>query len=208
MFGPYPSRRSIAPLGLPSRAAVPAQKEVKLHGIKASLLIPGRGDPIEDAAVVIHEDKITWVGPQSKIPVKYSAIPFAQVSYLMPGLWDCHVHYFGIGESEAAAGGGYAALISPAARAGARISKDLERTLFAGFTSVREVGGYGGEISPAVEDGSIVGPNIYSSITPISMTAGHGVSIFWSLFSSIRVSCAFSQHRVSFACSKSGDALC
>jgi hypothetical protein len=33
---------------------------------------------------------------KSRIPVKYSAIPFAQVSYLMPGLWDCHVHYFGM----------------------------------------------------------------------------------------------------------------
>jgi hypothetical protein len=103
---------------------------------------------------------------KSRIPVKYSAIPFAQVSYLMPGLWNCHVRYFGIGENDGGAGRGYAALISSAARAGARISKDLEKTLFAGFTSVRKVGGYGAEISPAIEDGSIVGPNIYSSISP------------------------------------------
>jgi hypothetical protein len=32
------------------------QKEVKPHIIKASLLISGRGEPIKDAAVVIHHD--------------------------------------------------------------------------------------------------------------------------------------------------------
>jgi imidazolonepropionase-like amidohydrolase len=192
-----PSRRLIPPLGLQSRSADANQTRAKLHGIKASLLIPGRGEPIKDAAVVIHEDKIDWVGPQSKLPVKYSAIPFARVSYLMPGLWDCHVHYFGVGESDE--GGGYAVLASSAARAGARISKDLERTLYAGFTSVREVGGYGGEISPAIQDGSIVGPNIYSSIAPISMTAGHAVCIFLSLFSLIRMSHKFSSTRTSFS---------
>ena len=70
--------------------------------------------------------------------------------------------------------GGYAGLLGSAAQAGARISKDLERTLLAGFTSVRELAGYGGEISPVIEEGTIIGPNIYSSISPISMTAGHG----------------------------------
>jgi imidazolonepropionase-like amidohydrolase len=167
-----PSRRSIPPLGLAPRPAPATQNRAKLHGIKASLLIPGRGEPIKNGAVVIHEDIIDWVGPQSKIPAKYSAIPFAHVSYLMPGLWDCHVHYFGAGASDE--GSGYAGLLSSAARAGARISKDLERTLLAGFTSVREVGGYGGEISGVVDEGTILGPNIYSSIAPISMTAGHG----------------------------------
>jgi imidazolonepropionase-like amidohydrolase len=126
-----------------------------------------------NGAVIIHDDKIDWVGSQSEIPAKYSAIPFMQVAYVMPGLWDCHVHYFGDGLGDGA-GEGYAGLLFPAARGGARISKDLERTLLAGFTSVRELGGYGGEISPAVNEGTLLGPNIYSSIAPISMTGGHG----------------------------------
>lgn len=61
--------------------------------------------------------------------------------------------------------GGYAGLLGSAAQAGARISKDLERTLLAGFTSVRELAGYGGEISPVVEEGTIVGPNIYIRVS-------------------------------------------
>lgn len=39
---------------------------------------------------------------------------------------------------------------------------------------MREVGGYAGDVSPAINDGTIIGPHVYSSITPISMTAGHG----------------------------------
>jgi imidazolonepropionase-like amidohydrolase len=152
---------------------VPAPGPPKLSGIKAALLIPGRGEPIKHGAVVLHEDKITWVGPQSALPLKYSALAFTEVPVLMPGLWDCHVHFFGAGSDSG--GSGYdAILITPAALAGARVATDLRRTLMAGFTSVREVGGYAGEIFPAVLEGSIVGPNVYSAIAPISMTGGHG----------------------------------
>jgi imidazolonepropionase-like amidohydrolase len=47
-------------------------------------------------------------------------------------------------------------------------------TLNAGFTSVRELAGYGIELSTAINEGWIPGPNIYSSHSIISMTAGHG----------------------------------
>jgi len=122
----------------PSRPAPSSQNRVKLHGNKASLLTPNRGEPIKTNAVIIHEDKTDRVGPQSKTPAKYSTIPFAHVSYLMPGLWECHVPYFGPSESDE---GGYAGLHSSAVQAGARIPKDLEQILLASFTSVREVGG-------------------------------------------------------------------
>ncbi|KUJ13923.1 uncharacterized protein LY89DRAFT_687257 [Mollisia scopiformis] len=142
----------------------------KVHGIQASLLIPGRGSPIKNAILIIHEKTITWVGPTASLPPKYVSIPTIHVPILLPGLWDVHTHYFGVVSSTA----GYDSLLGPAALAGARTVRDLKNTLFAGFTSVRELGGYAGEISPAVEDGSIVGPHIYSAIAPISMTAGHG----------------------------------
>ncbi|KIN05036.1 hypothetical protein OIDMADRAFT_142814 [Oidiodendron maius Zn] len=150
-----------------------APESPKLSGIKTALLIPGRGDPIKNAAVVIHEDKITWVGSQSSLPLKYTMLHFTEVPVLMPGLWDCHVHFFG-GVMADGQSGYETILTTPAALAGARISTDFRRTLRAGFTSVREVGGYGGEIFPAVQEGSIIGPNVYSSIAPISMTGGHG----------------------------------
>jgi imidazolonepropionase-like amidohydrolase len=63
---------------------------------------------------------------------------------------------------------------SNAALAGARTTYDVGAVLNAGFTSVRELAGWGGHISSAINDGSILGPNIYSSISILSMTAGHG----------------------------------
>jgi len=89
----------------------------------------------------------------------------------MPGLWDCHVHFDG---APPAGGGQYDTIPGNHALAGARVVRALEDTLLAGFTSVRELAGYAGEISPAIVEGSIIGPNVYSSIAIISMTGGHG----------------------------------
>ena len=87
----------------------------------------------------------------------------------MPGLWDVHVHYFGITSSSLDN-----LLLLPQPLAGARLAPDLAATLNAGFTSIRELGGYGIELAKAVDEGSIPGPNIYSSGTLLSQTAGHG----------------------------------
>ncbi|KAK0119425.1 hypothetical protein ONS95_010877 [Cadophora gregata] len=142
----------------------------KLHGIKSNLLIPGRGSPIKNGTLIIHEKSIVWVGPHTSLPAKYSAVPFTHVDTLLPGLWDCHVHFLGVSSLSS-----FTSLISQSAvLSAARIVKDLERTLMAGFTSVRELAGYAGEMSPAIEEDSIVGPNVYSSIGILSMTAGHG----------------------------------
>ena len=62
----------------------------------------------------------------------------------------------------------------PPALAGLRAAKHVAATLNAGFTSVRELGGYGIDFSKAVDEGWIPGPHIYSAGAPISQTAGHG----------------------------------
>jgi imidazolonepropionase-like amidohydrolase len=46
--------------------------------------------------------------------------------------------------------------------------------LEAGFTSVREVGGYGVYLSTAIEEGTITGPTVYASGSILSQTGGHG----------------------------------
>ena len=50
---------------------------------------------------------------------------------------------------------------------------NAERALFAGFTSIREAGGYGIYLSKAINEGSIEGPNIYSPGSILSQTGGH-----------------------------------
>jgi imidazolonepropionase-like amidohydrolase len=44
----------------------------------------------------------------------------------------------------------------------------------AGFTSVREMGGMGTFLGRAIDEGQVIGPNVYASGSMLSMTAGHG----------------------------------
>jgi imidazolonepropionase-like amidohydrolase len=148
----------------------PKQSAVTVFGIKSSLLIPGRGEPINDGAVVVEGDKIAWVGHVSSVPAKYKSVSFTKVPVLMPGLWDCHIHIHGRGPNGKKDDGEFA---RSGALNGVRAAKELERTLLAGFTSVREVSGFGGEVAPAIEEGTIIGPHVYSSFASLSMTAGH-----------------------------------
>jgi len=56
---------------------------------------------------------------------------------------------------------------------GAVTVDDLRATLMAGFTSVRELGGYAGDVFPAVEKGVILGPHVYSAMGVLGITGGH-----------------------------------
>ena len=136
--------------------------------ICANLLIPGRGNPIKDGAVVVQEGKIAFVGPSDQIPHEYAAIPNVNVPVIMPGLWDCHTHFSGDSTSEPSY------TLQPSATCGARLARSFYDTLMAGYTSVRDVGSYAIEASKAVEEGIIYGPNVYGAGACISQTAGHG----------------------------------
>ena len=136
--------------------------------IRADLLIPGRGEPIEDGAVIIDGPVITYAGSSGSAPSTTDAI-VVEVPVVMPGLWDCHAHLFG-SSSWSLEG---VAWVPPAA-AGARATADLRNYISGGVTSVREVGGYGVELAAVVAEGSIVGPSIYGAGEVLSTTGGHG----------------------------------
>lgn len=55
-----------------------------------------------------------------------------------------------------------------------RVTADARRVLDAGFTSVREMGGLGTFLGRSIDEGAVVGPNVYGSGSMLSMTAGHG----------------------------------
>lgn len=95
---------------------------------------------------------------------------------MMPGLWDVHMHIVAPSSdpetgSRALAYGPYGE--HPASQ-GACLSRHLWRTLQHGYTSLRDCGGFGCEMASAINDGSVVGPNIYGCGGFISQTAGHG----------------------------------
>lgn len=149
-------------------------KKVSRIIVTSELLIPGDGEPIEAGALVAEDKIIVWVGKSDDIPKKYTDEPHKvhSVPFLMPGLWECHAHFGGQGEED---GEDYSVFIAahPAA-CGARLTRGCWESIQRGYTSVRDVAGYGCEVAKAVNDGTIVGPNIYSAGGCLSQLAGHG----------------------------------
>lgn len=136
--------------------------------IEATRLIPGRGEVIDDGVVVLEEAAIAYAGAAADAP----DTPDAEVittETVMPGMWECHGHFLGI----------YTANIPEAFTSrpqlmSMRVTADARRVLDAGFTSVREMGGLGTFLGRAIEEGAVVGPNVYGSGSMLTMTAGHG----------------------------------
>ena len=141
-----------------------------LQGIQADLLIPGRGAVLNDGVVAFDDEsgKILWVGEKENLPEEYRSVSLARLPVIMPGLWDCHVHFLGVKS--------YIfdqLLTTHHALAGARGAHDVTATLRAGYTTVRELCGFGVQLQEAIDEGLLIGPRIYSSVSSISQTAGH-----------------------------------
>jgi imidazolonepropionase-like amidohydrolase len=132
------------------------------------LLIPGRGDPVSDAVVVVDDGVVGYAGPASTAPTTPGA-DVVGAPVVMPGLWDCHGHFMGGRTLD------FARLpLEPVALRAARATMDLRAALDAGVTSVREVGGLGVYLARAVNEGIVVGPHIYAAGAILSTTGGHG----------------------------------
>lgn len=136
--------------------------------IEATRLIPGKGAIIDDGVVVLEESLISFAGSASDAPSNTDA-EVVTTDTVMPGMWECHGHFLGV----------YSANVEQAFTtrpqlASMRVTVDARRTLEAGFTSVREMGGLGTFLGRSIEEGVVVGPNVYGSGSALSMTAGHG----------------------------------
>lgn len=141
-----------------------------LTRIAADLIVPGEGDPFANAVVVLDGATIAYAGPELGAPDTSGATEIS-VPTVMPGLWDCHAHLMGLAEGVV----NLEALITQTAPMGAvRSARDLGAALDAGITSVREVGGYGALLAPAVEEGTIRSPHLYGAGSVLSQTGGHG----------------------------------
>lgn len=135
--------------------------------IDADIVIPGDAGPITDGTVIIEGNVLGYVGPQATAP---AAVPTdLRVPALMPGMWDCHCHFFGITAAN------LENLVTDSVPNRAmRIGQDANRALMAGFTSLREAGGLGVYLAQAVSEGTVVGPEIYAAGSLLSTTGGHG----------------------------------
>jgi imidazolonepropionase-like amidohydrolase len=176
-YGARTFRASSIPAGIALRYPDPPRGEFNIERIRgrmatrieADLLIPGSGEPIRNGCVVLDGSTIAYAGPIEGAPRSATSDATVSVPTVMPGLWDCHTHFFGM-RSYSVEEQVYTSYPVGLIRS----VKDAEKALRAGFTSVRELAGNGIYLSRAVDEGSILGPHIYASGTALSTTGGHG----------------------------------
>ncbi len=137
--------------------------------LEADLLIPGSGDPISNGCVVFDGPRITYAGPREGAPPASPADTVESVPVVLPGFWDTHTHFIGIRTFSVEE----QVYTSPWVGI-TRAARDAEKILGYGFTSIRELGGFGVYLGRATQDGSIPGPHIYGAGTALSTTGGHG----------------------------------
>ena len=139
-----------------------------MERIEAGLLITGDEEPVRDGVVLFDGGTISYAGPADGAPESPGA-GIRRAVAVLPGLWDCHGHFtgsrsFDLGQLP----------LEPGQLRAARASRDLANALSAGVTSVREVGGLGVYLAPAVSEGVLDGPAIYPAGAILSVTGGHG----------------------------------
>ena len=140
--------------------------------IEARLLIPGRGDPVREGCVVIDDATITYAGTLADAPETPGSVDY-HVPVVMPGMWDCHSHFFGTESADLTQ-----LATTPLPMLAVRAARDAHTLLMAGFTSTREMGGIGVHLARLVDEGTLIGPNIYAAGAALGPTAGHS-DIHW-----------------------------
>jgi imidazolonepropionase-like amidohydrolase len=142
--------------------------------IKFGNLIDGTGaKPVKNSVIVIEGARIMAVGKEGdvNIPKKVQRTEVdASRMTVMPGLIDSHLHLMGmrtdrILEEE---------IIRPQQLALIKSVYDTIDLLEAGFTTVKDCGGFGIHLKRAIAEGTTRGPRILSSGYVLSQTAGHG----------------------------------
>jgi imidazolonepropionase-like amidohydrolase len=155
-----------------SEVSKKAEKEIIV--IKGGNLIDGTGaKPLKNSVVVIEGARITAVGKEGDVDIPKRAKKTevdASKKTVMPGLIDSHLHLTGmktdrILEEE---------LVRPQQLGLIKSVYDAVDLLEAGFTTVKDCGGFGIYLKRAIAEGTTRGPRILSAGYVLSQTAGHG----------------------------------
>lgn len=144
--------------------------------LKAARVLDGTGAaPINNGVVVLLDDKIMAVGPASSVSIPSGAkvIDLGDAT-LMPGFIDGHTHIIGrtLGDPD-----GLAARFRDPDSLGILIgARNAERTLMAGFTTIRNLGAGNFDdltLKRAINEGWTVGPRIFGAGHSLGITGGH-----------------------------------
>jgi imidazolonepropionase-like amidohydrolase len=144
--------------------------------LTAAQIIDGTGAaPIKDGAILITDDKISAIGPLAAMtfPAGTRVIDLGDAT-LMPGFIDSHTHIIGrvLGDPE----GQYASVEDYNSFGAILGVGNAERTLLAGFTTIRNVGAPNFDdfaLRKAINDGWVAGPRMLAAGHSIGITGGH-----------------------------------
>ncbi|HTS43801.1 MAG TPA: amidohydrolase family protein [Puia sp.] len=127
---------------------------------------------LNEMSVVVEGDHITDIQKGYIQPATGDKTIDLKSGTVMPGLIDCHVH---LEDETSSQNFENQFKLNPADYAFMSIGY-AEKTLMAGFTTVRDVGGSGVNISlrNAINKGLIRGPRIYTAGIALGTTGGHG----------------------------------
>jgi imidazolonepropionase-like amidohydrolase len=162
---------ALAPMLVALCASQALAKDAVIH---AGHLIDGvSATPRANVSILIHDDRITGVETGFVTPPGATVIDLSHQTVL-PGLIDDHVHLAMQHDLK----------VDPIRQAVTTSALDIalmsvpnaRKTLEAGFTTVRNVGAFGGAdlaLKKAIQRGDVVGPRMWVALEPLGPTGGH-----------------------------------
>lgn len=126
---------------------------------------------LTEMTITVEGNKIISVEKGYKNPSQGDQVIDLKDKTVMPGLMDMHVHL----ESQTSKTGYLDRFTLNPPDIAFRAAKYAETTLMCGFTTVRDLGGSGVNISlrNAINQGLVVGPRVYTAGKSIATTGGH-----------------------------------
>jgi imidazolonepropionase-like amidohydrolase len=131
------------------------------------------------AGILTSDGAVEWVGAHARAPRAARAALEVDGTgkTLTPGLIDCHVHLCWDGSPDFAA----ESREMTEARAALKAARNARRNLERGVTTVRDLGAMSHaviDLARAIEEGMVAGPRVVAAGRPLTITGGHGHSIF------------------------------
>lgn len=138
--------------------------------LKGRVIDGNGGEPIQQGALAIKNDRIAYVGPAAGLPDEYAAAPVYEVTdgSILPGLIEAHVH-MSWGGANSINWINYTPQMEMA-----RALRDLQYLRDEGYTAVRDMGSGCVFLKACAAEGLIDVPRIFAAGRILSQIGGHG----------------------------------
>jgi len=140
--------------------------------LRGGRIVDGTGaPPVENGTVVIENDRLVYVGPSDQMPSGANTVIDMAGKTILPGFFNSHAHlgWDGIENIRVQSERDSTSIAT------FKIAANLEKSLQAGVTTVRDLGVHRLNLAAkeAVKRGIVRGPRLIVSGAAIAMTGGH-----------------------------------